>query len=86
MIAPPLKPTMMTTTIIDFLRELGEWACFQAPYFVCRISRGLYAFPGGMSRPGLAWFQCLSPYRMKFGSGPRPLQTEGVSQWQCPTV
>jgi len=34
MIVPPLKPTMMITTIVDFLRELVSELSFQAPYFV----------------------------------------------------
>jgi hypothetical protein len=49
----------MTTTIVDFLRELVSELSFQAPYFVCQVSIRLYVFLGGMSR--LAWPQCLSP-------------------------
>jgi hypothetical protein len=38
------------------------------------MSIRIYIFQGGESRP--AWFQYLSPCRMKFGSGPSALQTE----------
>jgi hypothetical protein len=54
MIVPPLKPTMMITTIVDFLRELVSELSFQAPYFVYQVFIRLYVFLSDMSR--LAWF------------------------------